>query len=112
MAASSLGWWPASAGVHALSVGAIATMILAIAGRAALGHTGRPLHGHPALTAAYVFITLAAVSRVLVIAVPDARAMLLVSGACWFASFACFAWRYVPILLRASEAPSGGGAQR
>ena len=107
MAGSALGGWPASAGIHALSVGAIATMIVAIAGRAALGHTGRPLHGHPALTAAYVFITVAAVSRVLVIVAPDARAMLLVSGASWFAGFSCFAWRYVPILLQASVAPGG-----
>ena len=111
MAGSALGWWPASAGIHALSVGAIATMIVAIAGRAALGHTGRPLQGHPALTAAYVFITVAAVSRVLVIAAPDARAMLLVSGASWFVGFACFAWRYVPILLQAPVAPGGGAPQ-
>ncbi len=105
-AGSALGWWPPSVGVHALSVGAIATMVVAIAGRAALGHTGRPLRGHPALTAAYVFITIAAISRVLVAAVPDGRALLVLSGACWFAGFACFAWRYVPILVRAPADPA------
>lgn len=100
LAGAALGWWPASAGIHALSVGAITTMIVAVASRAALGHTGRPLESHPVLTAAYLLITLAAASRVLVVAVPDGRALLLVAGASWFLGFACFAWRYVPILIQ------------
>lgn len=98
-AGSALDWWPVSAGIHALSAGAITTMIVAIAGRAALGHTGRPLQGHPTLTASYVFITIAAVSRVLAAVVPDTRAVFLLSGASWVAGFACFAWRYMPILV-------------
>ena len=100
LSGASLGWWPASVGIHALSVGAIATMIIAVASRAALGHTGRPLESHPVLTTAYLLITLAAASRVLVVAVPDGRALLLVAGASWFLGFACFAWRYVPILIQ------------
>ena len=81
LSAAAVGWLTQSAGVHALTVGAIATMIIAIAGRAALGHTGRPLQSHPLLTAAYLFVTLAAVFRVLAIAVPDGRSMLLLAGA-------------------------------
>ncbi|MDH3845827.1 MAG: NnrS family protein, partial [Myxococcales bacterium] len=100
LAGSALGWWPVSAGVHALTTGAIATMIVAIASRAALGHTGRPLQSHPVLNLGYAMITLAAVLRVLVVAVPDARAMLLLSAASWSLGFACFAWRYMPILVR------------
>ncbi len=101
LSAAALGWCPRSAGIHALTVGAIATMIMAIAGRAALGHTGRPLQSHPVLTAAYVLITVAALSRVAVVFVPDGRAMLLLAGACWVLGFACFGWRYIPVLLQA-----------
>lgn len=100
LAGAALGWWPTSAGVHALTTGAIATMIVAIASRAALGHTGRPLQSHPVLNLGYATITLAAVLRVMVVALPDARLMLLVSAASWGLGFACLAWRYVPILMQ------------
>ncbi len=43
-------WVPAGAPLHALTVGAIGTMTLAVMTRATLGHTGRPLtagRGHP-----------------------------------------------------------------
>ena len=93
-----LGLLPQTAGVHALTSGAIATMILAIAGRAALGHTGRVLESHPMLTAAYVLITVAAICRVAAAIGPGARALLGVSALAWFLGFVCFAWRYVPIL--------------
>ena len=89
---------PQSAGIHALTSGAIATMIMAIAGRAALGHTSRPLESHPVLTAAYLLITVAAICRVVATIGPAARVLLTLSAAAWFLGFACFAWRYVPIL--------------
>jgi uncharacterized protein involved in response to NO len=73
-------------------------MIIAIAGRAVLGHTSRPLESHPVLTAAYVLITVAAICRVSATIGPGARAWLAASAAAWFLGFACFAWRYVPIL--------------
>lgn len=100
LAGAELGWWPSSTGVHALTAGAIATMIVAIASRAALGHTGRPLQSHPVLTAGFVLITVAAVLRVMVAAAPNARAMLLASATSWCLGFGCFAWRYVPVLIQ------------
>ena len=98
LAFAELGLLPQTAGVHALTSGAITTMIIAIAGRAALGHTGRALESHPVLTAAYVLITLAAICRVAATLGPGARALLAASAAAWFLGFVCFAWRYVPIL--------------
>ena len=71
---------PRSAGIHALTSGAITTMIIAIAGRAALGHTSRPLESHPVLTAAYVLITIAAICRVAATIGPGARALLVLSA--------------------------------
>ena len=98
LAFAELGLLPRTAGIHALTSGAITTMIIAIAGRAALGHTSRPLESHPVLTAAYVLITVAAICRVSATIGPGARAWLAASAAAWFLGFACFAWRYVPIL--------------
>jgi uncharacterized protein involved in response to NO len=95
---AELGLLPQSAGIHALTSGAIATMIIAIAGRAALGHTGRPLEGHRVLTASYVLVTVAAICRVAATFGPGARALLMVSALAWFLGFVCFAWRYIPIL--------------
>src|SRR5690606_19752171 len=43
--AAAFGWGlPATAGLHALTVGGIGGMILAMMTRVSLGHTGRPLH--------------------------------------------------------------------
>jgi uncharacterized protein involved in response to NO len=98
LAFAELGLLPRTAGIHALTSGAITTMIIAIAGRAALGHTSRPLESHPVLTVAYVLITAAAIFRVAATVGPEARALLALSAVAWFLGFFCFAWRYVPIL--------------
>jgi uncharacterized protein involved in response to NO len=98
LSAASLGLLPRSAGIHALTSGAITTMIVAVASRAALGHTNRSLESHPVLTASFALITLAAVFRVAATFGPGARALLALSATCWFLGFACFGWRYLPIL--------------
>jgi len=107
LSAAELGWGPRTAGVHALTSGAITTMIVAVASRAALGHTGRALQSHPLLTAAYVLITLAAVTRVAATAGPAARILLMISAAAWTAGFLSFAWRYLPILTQAKKMRPG-----
>ena len=96
---------PRTSGVHALTSGAITTMIVAVASRAARGHTGRPLRSHPLLTTAYVLITLAAVTRVAATAGPGARPLLMTSAAAWTLGFLAFAARYVPILLGGAPSP-------
>ncbi len=91
---------PRSAGIHALTGGAIATMIVAVASRAALGHTNRPLRSHPVLTAAYLSITISAMCRVAATFGPGARVLLAAAAAFWCLGFLAFAYRYVPILTR------------
>jgi uncharacterized protein involved in response to NO len=98
LAFAEVGLLPQTAGIHALTAGAITTMILAVASRAALGHTGRPLQSHPLLTAAYVLITIAAICRVAATFGPAARVLLAASAAAWCLGFICFDWRYAPIL--------------
>lgn len=90
---------PVSAAVHALGAGAIASMILSVASRAALGHTGRSLHSHPLLTWAIVLLSLATISRITATLTGDS-VWLHSSGAAWFLAFALWLWRHAPILLQ------------
>jgi uncharacterized protein involved in response to NO len=89
----------AAAWLHALTAGCFATMILAVASRASLGHTGRPIVAAPLTVAAYVALTAAAVIRV---AAPLAGspAALTLAGVLWTAAFIAFLGVYAPILLR------------
>lgn len=90
---------PQSAGVHALSIGAMATMVLAVMSRASLGHTGRALVAGHALRVAYLLITLAATVRVLAaLGVGKDQMMLLIAGLAWFGAYGLFLVQYAPIL--------------
>jgi uncharacterized protein involved in response to NO len=87
----------APAALHALTVGAIGTMTLAVMTRASLGHTGRPLTADRATRAIFVFISLAAVLR---LASPWVGALALsLSGVAWSAAFAVFALHYGRFLI-------------
>lgn len=91
---------PATAGLHALTAGAIGTMILAVATRATLGHTGRPLTAGRGTTAIYLLGTMAAALRV---AAAFATALYLpllaASAAAWIAAFLLFVVLYATPLL-------------
>lgn len=54
---------PPTSVIHALTVGAIGTMTLAVMTRASLGHTGRKLVAGPRTTMIYILITAAAILR-------------------------------------------------
>ncbi|MFO1410804.1 MAG: NnrS family protein [Steroidobacteraceae bacterium] len=56
--------------LHALTVGAMATMILGVMSRTALSHTGRPMRVGTLSTAAYLLLLAAALTRVFGIVVP------------------------------------------
>lgn len=88
-----------TAGIHALSTGAMATMILAVMSRASLGHTDRALIASREITASYILITVAAVTRVqAALSIGDGRVALAVAGAAWFGAFGLFLFRYGSIL--------------
>lgn len=91
---------PASAALHALTVGAIGTMMMAVMSRATLGHTGRQLVAHPLTVAAYGLVSLAAILRI-VGAVSPAFYLPLIeaSGALWSLAFVLFLWIYAPVLI-------------
>jgi len=88
---------PTSAATHALSIGAMAGLIISVAARAALGHTNRPLAAGRLITLAIVAINLTAVARVTATLLPDGY--LPLAGGLWLLSFLLFSIRYLPILL-------------
>src|SRR5689334_7389541 len=90
-----------SAGVHALTAGAMTTMILAVMSRASLGHTARELKASPMTVVAYACVTVGAVLRVMASLGLGAYAIMLdIAGAFWGGSLLLFVIVYRPILWR------------
>lgn len=89
-----------SPALHALSVGSMSGLILAMIARVTLGHTGRPLELPPGIVLAFVLFNLGAAARVLLTTAWPVPALWL-SAACWACAFALYAWRYAPMLLTA-----------
>jgi uncharacterized protein involved in response to NO len=100
-AAAELGGFvPGSAAFHALTIGCFGTMMLAVMSRAALGHTGRAIHAHPLIVAAYVLVSAAALFRFAAAMLPSFQmALLSAAAAGWIAAFTLFLAIYAPILL-------------
>ncbi|MDZ4868981.1 MAG: NnrS family protein [Alphaproteobacteria bacterium] len=89
-----------SAGLHALTAGAVGTMTLAVMTRATLGHTGRQLHAGVGTITIYGAITASALSRVAAGFASDFAAPLLtISGVLWLVAFALFVAIYGPMFL-------------
>lgn len=97
MAAWHLGWLrqPSQAS-HALAVGAMGGLILAMMARVSLGHTGRALQPPGAMSWAFGLLNLGALIRV-----TCGGGWLWLAALCWGVSFALFAWHYAPMLSRA-----------
>ncbi len=92
---------PPTAALHALTAGAIGTMLLAVMSRAALGHTGRPLVAPPLVVAAYAMLSLGAALRVLAPMLGQSgAAALIAAGALWALAMFLFIAVYAPILTR------------
>ena len=92
--------FPSSAAIHALTAGAIGTMILAVMTRVTRGHTGRDLTADIATSVIYGLVILAAAVRVAAALDGNARALLLASAALWISAFGLFVVRYGPLALR------------
>ena len=98
---SLTGMLPATAALHALTVGAVGTMTLAVMTRASLGHTGRPLTAGPVTRAIYALITAAALLRIgSPLAGGRTELALWLAGAAWIGAFGLFAVCYGAVLTR------------
>jgi uncharacterized protein involved in response to NO len=86
--------------LHALTIGALTTMILAVMTRASLGHTGRPLIANPLITLAYLLLTAAAAVRVFGLSALRLNYLVVIiwSALFWTLAFALFVIVYAPIL--------------
>jgi len=92
---------PATAALHALTVGAVGTMTLAVMTRASLGHTRRPLTAGPATRVIYALITVAAALRIFSPLAGDRIYLVLwLAGAAWSGAFGLFAVFYGGVLVR------------
>ena len=93
---------PSGAAIHAFTIGAITSLMMAMMMRSALGHSGRPLVAGPAEVGAFVLLQLSAIVRVLATSIaPGAyREAMIVSGILWTLAFVVFLWRYWPVLTR------------
>ena len=92
---------PSSHMWHLLTVGGMGGLILAMISRVSLGHTGRPLLPPKAMTAAYFFITLAAIIRAFgPWALPEKTVLFIdISGTFWLFAFGIFVITYAPMLM-------------
>jgi uncharacterized protein involved in response to NO len=92
---------PSSHMWHLLTVGGMGGLILAMISRVSLGHTGRPLSPPKAMTAAYIFITLAAIIRAFgPWALPEKTVLFIdISGTFWLLAFGIFVITYAPMLM-------------
>jgi uncharacterized protein involved in response to NO len=87
---------------HALTAGAISSMMLAMMMRSSLGHTGRPLVASSLDMTAFLLLQLAAMIRVTagMFAVEIYEWLVIASGVTWILAFSLFLLRYLPMLVR------------
>lgn len=86
--------------LHALTIGAAATMIVGVMTRASLGHTGRPLVVARPTVCAYGLLMAAVIARVfgpatLPLSYPD---VITLAASLWTAAFVLYLYVYAPIL--------------
>jgi uncharacterized protein involved in response to NO len=97
---AALAWvFPSTAALHALTMGAIGSMVLAMITRVPLGHTGRPLRAGRLTVVAYALLTVGVVIRVLSpLSGAAYPAMIDLSAAGWVLAFTLFSVSYWPVL--------------
>lgn len=89
-----------STAIHAIAVGGIGLMILAMASRVSLGHSGLPLQAPPGMAVAFGLLLVALFARVAAGLAPAGYLPLLqLSAMAWGLAFAVFSFRFFPILL-------------
>ncbi|WP_417844077.1 NnrS family protein [Thalassospira sp.] len=86
--------------LHAGGAGAMACMIMAVGGRAALGHTGRALAAGQVFTIGFSLIWLATALRLIAPVAGNAYLTVLAAATlCWVGGWLLFVLRYAPILI-------------
>lgn len=89
-----------SPALHALTVGGVGGLILAMLARVSLGHTGRPLTLPKGFALAFIWLNLAAAVRVFVVGYWYMPALTVAAGF-WALAFAQYVCCYGPMLCQA-----------
>ncbi|MDR2259462.1 MAG: NnrS family protein [Azoarcus sp.] len=90
---------PFNQALHALTVGAMGGLVLAMIARVSLAHTGRPLEAPRLMGHAFLLFHLGAAARIFLTPwLP--RAGLMVAASCWIAAFGLFLLCCGPMLCR------------
>ncbi len=89
-----------STALHALTAGAMGSMIIAMMARVSLGHTGRPLQVSTLMVPAFVLVIAAGICRSLLLLLWPAmtQALLLLAIGCWVLGYGLFCYCYAHIL--------------
>ncbi len=92
--------------IHAITIGAVGTMILAVMTRATLGHTGGALLASRTTSAAYGAVSVSALARIIAPEVPDALYLFFLglSALAWIAVFVTFVVEFWPRLAGSQDA--------
>ena len=83
--------------LHALTIGAMGGLILAMIARVTLGHTGRPLQPPAAMSVAFIALNASALSRVMM-STGASSWLLWLSGALWILAFGLYLFYYARML--------------
>lgn len=88
--------------LHAMTLGFFASMLIGMASRVTMGHSGRPVAADAAMWRAFCLIQAAAVLRVVSEwpGLPGAQHLVWLSSLLWLAAFGQWAWRYAPACWR------------
>lgn len=91
----------ATAALHALTAGCVATMIMAVMTRASLGHSGRPLQVSKAVAVAYGLLAVGTLLRVVAPVAGGAQMGLThAGGTVWSLAWLIFVLVYFPVLTK------------
>lgn len=95
-----LDWSAGHAPVHALGIGFFSTMLMGMASRVSLGHSGRPLEADNATWWLFWLVQVIALVRMLPDLLPLPELLITLAGALWLLVFAGWCWKYAPLYWR------------
>ena len=85
--------------LHALTIGCFVTLLIGMATRVTLGHSGRQIKADLPIILIFIGMQLVTVLRVLadIVSTPIMRWLYLSAAAIWLASFLSWVWRFIPV---------------
>lgn len=95
-----LPWSAGLAPLHALGIGFFSTMLVGMASRVSLGHSGNPLEADSTTWWLFWLVQMAALVRMLPDLLPLPAQLVPLAGLLWLLAFGVWAWKYAPLYWR------------